>query len=389
MFKKLGLVLSIVGVVGCFVIGAPARAQAVNSELPEVKEFLRQHSDDDGSEFPRRRPRVVPGKVINMLEYLVPTQTWNDPRPFHLTGYSKCFWGVCVEHGEPAYSEGGFSKVYRLPNDGSTDTRYVSMKTSTKPVEYSVVKDVLEGDEWITKSFLEAEDMAWGLDGWELRDYHDQIGFPTFEWGRSNAISGRPIIQDMPWCDWLYCGTKPDRREFLGGYSVYAVQEFDLAGDLSEVIKQLGDRIFDDDMVGVLEKWIALAAELGITEPKLMVISGYWSPVTFGTTSAAPSLWYQREIYSYIRGLGWVGWWWQNHQNDDQSAPFLTLKGGIMHRVVWEDPKNPILALEVCAKLPSSYSLHNPASSRSVPDRTNHPEAWPGPSRRFLYPMQQ
>jgi len=351
--KKIGLALSIVSMVGCSAFSGTARAQDVSSERFEIRESFRQSSEDNAPEPPEeRQPRVAPGKTINMLDYLVPTQSWNDPKPFHLTGYSKCFWGGCVDGGELPYSEGGFTKVYRAADDRSGDVRYVAMKTPTKPAEYSVVKDILEGDEWIKKSFLEAEDMAWGLGGWEIRDYHDEIGFPTFEWGRSNAVSGRTYVQNMPWCDWLYCGAKPDRREFLGGYSVYTVQQFDLTGDLAEVVRQLGDRVFDADMEGVLRKWIALAGELGIAEPKLMVISGYWSPVAFGAKVANPTLWYQREIYSYIKGPGWVGWWWQNHLNRDQNAPFSTMKGGIMHKVVWEDPKNPILALEVCAKLP-------------------------------------
>ncbi len=358
MFKRLGLALPIIGMVGCFALGGSARAQTVKAGIA-TQEFSRQYPDDgDRERFPRAVPET-PVQIINMLDYLVPAQTQDDPKPFHLTGYSKCFWGECVDRGDLPYSEGGFFKVYRIPDDGSGDIRYVALKAPFKPAEYSVVKEVFEDREWIRKSFLEAEDMSWGLGGWELRDYHDVTGFPTFEWGRSNAISGRAYIQDMPWCDWKYCGGKPDRREILGGYSIYTVQEFDLTGDLAEVVRQLGDRTFDDNMIGVLEKWIALAGELGITEPKLMVVSGYWSPVTFGTTSAVPSLWYQREIYSYVKGPGWVGWWWQNHWDHNQRAPFSTMKGGVMTTVLWEDPAKPILAFDVCAKLPVAYSLPN------------------------------
>ncbi|TSC59651.1 MAG: hypothetical protein LiPW15_671 [Parcubacteria group bacterium LiPW_15] len=387
MFKRLGAALSTVGLIGCFMVGASAVAQVVSLEFPDTQESLRQYSDDD-PKFPRAWPSEASGKTINMLEYLVPAQTWNDQKPFHLTGYFKCLWGECVDRGDLPYAEGGFFKVYRVPNDGSGNLRYVAMKAPVKPAEYSVVREVFENEEWIAKSFLEAEDMFWGPDGWELRDYHDEIGFPTFEWGRSSAIPGRAYVQAMPWCDWLYCGAKPDRRELLGGYSIYTVQEFDLTGDLAEVVRQLGDRVFDNDMVGVLRTWIALATELGVTEPRLLVVSGYWSPVVFGIRAADPSLWYQREIYSYLKGPGWVGWWWQNHLYGDQRAPFGTMKGGVMHRVVWEDPKNPLLAWDVCAKLPSSGSILNPTPSRSAPDRTNRLKVWPGPSHRFP-PMQQ
>lgn len=296
------------------------------------------------------------GRVVNMLNYLVPKQTVDDPKPFHLTGYSRCFWGECVGRGEPPYSEGGFSKVYRMADNGSGDIRYVAMKTSTKPSEYSVVKEVFEDGKWVTKSFLEDEDMHWGTDGWELRDYHDDSGFPTFEWGRSNAIQGETNIQIIPWCDWRYCGKQADRRELMGGASVYTVQEFVLTGDISKIVAQLGDRAFGEDTASVLQKWLALSAELNLGRPRLMVISGYWSPIYSGVMEADPSLWYQREIYSYLEGVGWVGWWWQNHENHDQQAPFSTLKGGVMTTVVWEDPQDPVLAYDVCAKLPSGYA---------------------------------
>jgi hypothetical protein len=299
-------------------------------------------------------PPSPPNGVINMLDYLVPDQTWDDPEPFHLVGYSRCIWGECVDRGEPPYSETSFTKVYRMPDSATGDTRYAAMKTPTKPAEYFTVKNSYERGRWVSRAFLEAEDMFWGLEGWELRDYHDASGYPTFEWGRSDVAEGAENIQTFPWCTWRYCGRKPDWRELTSGIvSVYTVQEFDLRGDHRAIAQKLGDRVFTPDMATeVLPKWLSLALELRRGEPKLMVISGYWSPVASGATQADPSLWYHREVYSYLEGVGWVGWWWQMHAGYDQSAPFSTIKGGVNYKAVWEDPKKPILAFDVCSGLP-------------------------------------
>ncbi len=123
-------------------------------------------------------------------------------------------------------------------------------------------------------------------------------------------------------------------------FQSYVVHVFNLEGDLEEVNRRMGN------MGPVIPEWVGMAHEMG-QKAELLVVEGLW-----GWTKDSPGpehwRWVHRELYMYLKGVGWVSWRWQEHEDGDLSKPFITEKMGNMDRIVWERPGEFVRNVELC-----------------------------------------
>ncbi|MDO8504800.1 MAG: hypothetical protein Q7S36_03010 [Candidatus Liptonbacteria bacterium] len=285
-------------------------------------------------------------KTVDLTQFLVPDLKYSDPLQYHFSGYGRCFRNTpdCRdENGTPILRDGGFAKIAQAENSPEGDTRFIFQKDRRHPNEYYIVKNELGSDgEPVQIVYIETETMDWPWNQY-ARTYHREDGYPSFEWGRSNAVVGGLNLQYWIRGKWIFCGAKPDEYELQGSTpSGYVPRVYDLSKDIEAINRDLAE-------LGPIEpKWLDMAKDTG-KDPQLLVYAGYWSPVSQAVGNA-PSLWWNRELYFYVKGLGFVGWRWQEHVDGDRFKPFQTLQEGIASAVVWED--EPILPLAVCEKVP-------------------------------------
>lgn len=326
------------------IVAVLAFAQLFAFPASAQRAALRAIDDDFIKEPPVKKPRP---KLVDLTEFLVPDLKYSDPLQYHFTGYGRCFRNTpdCRDaNGIPILREGSFTKIARAENSPEGDTRFIFQKAATKPNEYYIVKNELDSDgKPIQTIYLETETMDW-TGNRAARDYHTDNGYPTFEWGRSNALLNGFNPQNWIRCTWTFCGAKPEEYDFQGSTpSGYILRVYDLSKDHETINRDLAE-------LGPIEpKWLDMAKDTG-KDPKLLVYAGYWSPVTEGVFGNDPTIWWNRELYFYMKGLGFVAWRWQEHVNGDRLQPFQTLQEGVESTVVWED--EPILPLAVCEKVP-------------------------------------
>lgn len=319
-------------------------ATAQDNELPTARDGAPVRFGEEMEVVPRVAPRTV-----NMLEFMVPSQSVNSERQFHLEGYMQCL-GVpgsgCFLGGEPFYARGSFQKQTVSAPDGSGNIRFVSSKAKTgllaHPCEYHETRNEFdESGRPITILYLREEMMDW-VRNKQYRAYYDGLGEPLFEWGRSRAVVGKMYMQDPGFeigreCDGPVKTTKISPAGYI-------VRVYSLEGDLEEVNRRMGS------MGPVEPKWVGMAHEMG-QKAELLVVEGYWG-WTPDSPGVEPWRWRQRELYMYLKGVGWVSWRWQEHEDGDLYKPFRTEKLGNLDTIVWEKPGEFIRNVELCEDIP-------------------------------------
>jgi hypothetical protein len=245
-----------------------------------------------------------------MLEYLIPDQRAADTVQFHLegAGFQKTVWTTPNEQGDPRYVD--------TKGRGGYPNGYFVVKTE---------QDACGND--IQVVYIEWETMDWDTNQ-HARGFHDEKGYPTLEWGRSNAVQGLRYSQPASPVRDVFCGAQPDTFDHTSDAS-YVVTFYKL-DNLDAANKALGS------MGPVNPAWIEMARALG-REPEIMVIAGSWSAV--------------RELYFYLKGVGLVSWRWQEHIQSNPALGYETLSpDGDLTSLVWED--TPIRLLNLCEKIP-------------------------------------
>lgn len=360
MFKRLGLIFSFIGIVGCSVIGVSARAQLAKTELAGNQESGGQYPDEE-AKFRPEWPRVRPGKVIDMLSFMVPRQKWGDERQFHLEGYMECL-GVegsdCAKNGESRHARGSFQKQHLMEPDSQGNTRFTTSKARTgslgHPCEYYEIRESFDADgNPVQKLFVYAEMMDWVWNK-QYRAYFDGMNEPLFEIARSNAIEGRYYLQNPGSGTDYFCNDQSVTYPLTD--QVYVAYSYKLSRDtISEVNRRLGS------MGSIEPKWIEMAEAMGEVEPELLVIQSYW-----GYVGVSPGKegwrWYYRELYFYLKGVGWVSWRWQEHINHDLWNDFVTHKQLNMDTIVWEGPEEFVRNVALCEEI----ARGNPSTSVST-----------------------
>jgi hypothetical protein len=275
--------------------------------------------------------------MADLLDYMVPTLKWDDLEQFH----TECsdttfdFAGNVVTSGY-----GGCFKTRLAPSGPDGELRIINMKGVHYPSEYLCVK-VIDG---VRRLFLETEGMD-GIGNASFRDYHDPAtGFPTFEWARGDAQEGVFYTQGPFVTKWYYCGDKPDIIEPPPAYPMgYIIKFFDLA-DIPASNVHLAD-------IGPIDPtWPEFAAKLG-TSTKAVVLASHWGNVS-NVIKSDPSLWYHRELYFYLFGGYFLGWYWQVHPASDPTKPFCTTHTTVQKGIVKE--WDAILPLAMCQRPPVS-----------------------------------
>lgn len=248
-------------------------------------------------------------KTVNMLEYLVPDQRTTDAPQFHLegSGFEKTAWSTPNEQGDPRFVD--------TKARGGYPSGYFVVKTE---------QDVCGKD--IQVVYIEWETMDWDTNQ-HARGFHDENGYPTLEWGRSNVVPSAWNPQPSSPVRDIFCGAQPDTfdRTSDAGYVVY-VYKLD---NLEAVNRALGS------MGPVNPAWVDMARLFG-RDPEIMVIAGSWGAV--------------RELYFYLKGIGLVSWRWQEHIQSDPTLDYETLHRGDQTSIVWEE--TPIRILNLCEKVP-------------------------------------
>lgn len=290
-------------------------------------------------------PPRTPERTVNMLEFMIPPQAANAERQFYLEGSMECL-GVpgsgCFLGGEPRYARGNFQKQTLTSSDEKGNVRFSSSKGRrgllAYPCEYHETRE--EFDEYgrpVTILYLRAEMMDW-VENRKYRAYYDGLGEPLFEWGRSRAVVGKAYTQDMGVEIRHECGnvvtTVPVPLQN------YVVHVYNLEGDLEEVNRRMGN------MGPVIPEWVGMAHEMG-QKAELLVVEGLWG-WTKDSPGPEPWRWVYRELYMYLKGVGWVSWRWQEHEDGDLSKPFITEKMGNMDTIVWEKPGEFVRNAELC-----------------------------------------
>lgn len=292
-------------------------------------------------------PRVIP-RIINMLDFLVPPQSTDSEKQFYLEGYMECLQvpgSGCFVGGMSRYSRGGFQKQIKVAPDENGNIRFTSSKARTglvaHPCEYHETRN--EYDEYgqpVTILYLRAETMDW-VQNKKYRAYYDGLGEPLFEWGRSNAVVGKMYVQDPGFEVAYECDNTVKTNPIMP--AGYIVRVYSLEGDLDEVNRRMGS-------IGPVEpKWVGMAHEMG-QKAELLVIEGYWG-WTPNSPGSEPWRWTYRELYMYLKGVGWVSWRWQEHEGGDLHKPFMTHQLGNLDTIVWEMPGEFIRNVELCEPL--------------------------------------
>lgn len=281
----------------------------------------------------------VSGKVYNMLDYMIPSQKWDDVDQYHFDGYMACApvpWGEVCQN-EPIYARGFYEKEYVETDDGDGNKRISACKSVTglvgHPCEYYETRTerrAADDDEFpLTQLYLTAETLDWGGNQ-SYRAYHLPDGRPTLEIGRSQVREGEALFQDPKFALYEYCGTQPTHTYLMPIPGMGTVHFFTMEeGKLDELNTKLGN-------LGPVEpKWLDIARSLGQDKAELMIIVGNWgyAGVPLGPE---PWRWRNQELYIYLKGVGWVSWRWQQHIENDLHAPFQTIKTGNVDTIVWE-----------------------------------------------------
>lgn len=347
--------------------------------LPALSQRLAFRAIDDDFIKKETPVKKVPAKLFDLTEFLVPDLKYSDPLQYHFAGYGRCFYDTpdCRdENGVPIVRRPNFAKIARAENSPEGDTRFIFQKAPAHPNEYYIVKNELGPDgEPVRIVYIETETMDW-TENQYARSYHTDAGYPTFEWGRSNAPVNTFIPQHIGTCTWTYCGSKPDEYEPQPSTpSGYVVRVFDLSKDIEAINKDLAE-------LGPVEpKWLEMARATG-KDPQLLVYQGYWNPVTGGVVGNNPALWWNRELYFYVKGLGFVAWRWQEHVDGDKFKPFQTFHEEVVDHIVWED--EPILPLAICEKVPGASSTATLGNAPATATRSPYPRPMltSGPEKR-------
>lgn len=294
---------------------------------------------------PKGNPK--PQKIYNMFEYMVPPQKASDAKQFYLEGYMQCL-GIpgsdCVKNGEALYSRNGYEKQTVSDPDENGNLRFTTSKARTgllgHPCEYYVTREGFdEDDQPITFMYVYAEMMDW-VDNKKYRAYYDGLGEPMFEMARSRVKNGVAYLQTPSVGTDYFCNGASNTYPLMD--TVYVPYFFSFTRDtIDDVNRQMGS------MGPVEPKWVDMALAMGQTKAELMVVQGQW-----GYTGAAPgkegSRWVYRELYMYLKGVGWVSWRWQEHQDGDLQRDFVTHKLGNLDTIVWEAPGEAIRNVELC-----------------------------------------
>ncbi len=321
-------------------ISFPAFPGRLNSSCAKQLRFRIDNISADCEPVKKAAP-----KLVDLTQFLVPDQRYSDALQYHFGGYGSCFRDTpeCLDANKvPIRIRNSFWKVARTENSPEGDTRFIFQKAPSHPNEYFIVKNELDSDgKPVQVVYIEAEAMDWTMNQY-ARSYHRDDGYPTFEWARSNALANAFNPQNWIRCTWTFCGAKPDEYDFQGSTpSGYVPRVYDLSKDMEAINRDLAE-------LGPIEpKWFNMAKDAG-KDPQLLVYAGYWSPVG-GAVGNDPTLWWNRELYFYLKGIGIIGWRWQEHVDGDRFKPFKTLQEGIGDVLIWED--EPILPLAVCEKV--------------------------------------
>ena len=219
-------------------------------------------------------------------------------------------------------------------------------------------------------SYLKTEVTDWE-GNMSSRSWPGGNGYPTFMWGRSDAVQPGLNPQYIGRCDYDFCGTKENSSEIMppGGISVWG--PYDLEGSmeyLDTIVKDLGSlgsnhRLAPrDETRNQLLAWRDLAHGRNLKKPRLLAISGGWSIIDPSKPLSDDNVWF-RERYDGLCGdeevvidgipttaprvIGApVGWHWQELIDGDPRKGFVTLQEGIQTTIVEED--EPILPLMPC-----------------------------------------
>jgi len=358
---------------------------------------------------PLRRSRTV-----DMIDFLLPTQSYDDAKQFHTVGY--------MLYNYPSHVprvDGGFMKMARVtPKPGEAYenevARYIVQKAPRHPCEYSVVleEDPIEepvDDEpplprphspfiplamakekkKVRVSYLKTEVMAW-TDNNISRNYPLGNGYPTFMWGRSDAVQPGLNPQYIGRCDWDFCGTKENTSEIIypGAIAVWGPYPLEGTTDyLDTIVRDLGTLgslhplAPRDETRNQLIAFRDLAYSRNLKKPRLLAISGGWGIIDPSKPLSDDNVWY-RERYdglcgeeevvidggptTVMRTIGApVGWHFQELMDGDPRAGLVTMQEGIQTTVVKEE--EPILPLMPCEPVPDAHARVTLAATMENP----------------------
>ena len=272
-----------------------------------------------------------PPATINMVDYIVGTQTINDPVQFHLEGYFLCPKGCgngdTIEHT-------GYSKTAWIDSN-----KFVLTKTSRGgPAELYLI----DGN----NVYLTEEMMDWITNN-EYRDHHDpKTRMPNHIWGLQKITPSQdylePNIGDF---SYRYCdsGVSNYVNFHHGGFYVllYDLNTKTVEQIETDLVKRGLTTPLLEGRPFVADEWKQLRSTLGHDNGQnntIIIRVNVWGPLGEKTGRSLKN-WRDIELYTYLHDVGLVSW--QASYHEKPNDPFIIIKRLTLDKIVFDDGPMP------------------------------------------------